>query len=284
MYDDGGAGAGAPLPAMGGEKRFNLEALIPLVLLLVIGIASLNYFNVIDIPFLPKGSSHIQVLVIGNPSLGEKVTLDNSGYFLTYRVRDAATFYINSADELAQYDIVLFDQSLLSDKSVSTVLGEAMQQYVQKGGKLIIVKNSGIYQNVGLYGLTASDIVGWKSTFGNIIPADCVPGIDGVPTCQPGREISVVGRIYRQDYDHEIMAGVEVAPPMGSTPIVGLRVLPVQATEGANTIAFVKSENTPQTFPAIIEKKSLLAGTVVYFNYDPGLTPGIFSNTLKYLR
>jgi hypothetical protein len=283
MYEEGGEAGGAA-PALGGvAKRINLEGLIPLILLVIIGVASLNYFGVVDVPFLPKGTTRVQVLIIGEPSLGEKVVLDNMSYFLNYRVRDAASFGNTSTEELQQYDIVMLDQSNSADKSVSVGLGEAVQKYVTKGGKLIVVLNSGIYQSVGFQGYTASDVIGWKATFGNIIPAECVPASDGVPSCRDGSEVPVVGRIWEQIYDHPIMQGIETAPPIGDAPLA-LRTLGIQAGEAAKTVAYIKSENTPQTFPAILEKKNFPMGTVIYFNYDPGMTPGILTNTINYLK
>ncbi len=283
MYPDDG-GAADPSPIGGGMRRFNLEGLIPLILLVIIGIASLNYFGVVDIPYLPKGSEHIQVLFIGEPSLGEKLVLDNLNYMLTYRVRSSTSFSNFATEELSQYDIIIFDQSNTSDRSITVALGEAIQNYVKKGGKLITVLNSGIYQNVGLYGLTSTDVVGWKATFENIMPAECVLGSDNVPSCRESSEIAVVGRIRREDYDHPIMSGIEITPPAGEIPYT-LRSLPIQANEGAKRIAYIDAEGTPQDgLPAIIEKKSFPLGTVIYFNYDPGLTYGILVNTIKYLK
>ncbi len=280
MYDE--AGGADPAPMGGGLPRFNLEGLIPLILLVIIGIASLNYFGVVDIPYLPKGSSQVQLLFIGEPSLGEKVVLDNLSYMLTYRIRDARTFGNAASEELSQYDIVILDQSL-SDKSVSVSLGEAIKNYVNKGGKLIVVKNSGIYQSIGLGGSVATDVVGWKATFGEIMPMECVLGPTNVPTCGEGQEINIAGRIRRQVYDHPIMLGIELTPPEGVAPYQ-LRTFAIQANEGAKTIAYVQSEGTPMTYPAILEKKSFPFGTVIYFNYDPGYTPGILTNTIKYLK
>ena len=281
MYDDAGGGAD-PGPIGGGMPRFNLEGLIPLILLVIIGIASLNYFGVVDIPYLPQGSSHMQVLFIGEPSLGEKVVMDNLAYMLTYRVRDATSFGNGASEELSQYDLVVLDQSL-SEKSVSVSLGEAIQTYVKKGGNLIVVLNSGVYQSVGLGGAVSTDVVGWKATFGDIMPAECVLGADNVPTCAEGREISVVGRIRRQDFDHKIMMGIEISPPEGQPPYA-MQTLAIQANEGAKTIAYIDSEGTPKTYPAILEKKSFPFGTVIYFNYDPGYTHGVLTNTIKYLK
>jgi hypothetical protein len=288
MYDEGAEGGG-PAQAIGGAvKKFNLEGLIPLVLLVIIGIASLNYFGVIDVPYLPKGSERVQVLIIGEPSMGERVALDNLSYFLTYRTRLASSFGNASSEELHQYDIVILDQSNSADKSITVALGDALNQYVAKGGKLIIVLNSGVYQSVGFNGYTASDAIGWKATMGgknakNIVPAECALDSTGVPSCGVGREISVVGRIYRQDFDHMILNGVEIAPPQPEAPLA-LTTLGVQADEGARTLAYIKAENTPQTYPAILEKKNFPMGTVIYFNYDPGMTQTVFKNTINYLK
>ena len=50
-----------------------------------------------------------------------------------------------------------------------------------------------------------------------------------------------------------------------------------------NQIAFVKHAATTSYYPAIVEKR-LVVGKSVYFNYDPAITPGIWQNTLEYLR
>ena len=125
MYDDGGAAGAAPIGG-GAMSRFNLEGLIPLLLLVIIGIASLNYFGIIEVPYLPRGTSSKQVLFIGMPSTGERVVLDNLSYFLRYNIRDASTFGNAASEELQQYDIVILDQSLAADKSVTVGLGEAV--------------------------------------------------------------------------------------------------------------------------------------------------------------
>jgi uncharacterized membrane protein len=281
MYDDTGAG-GDSGPVGGGLPKFNLEGLIPLILLVIIGIASLNYFGVVDIPYLPTGSQHVNILFVGQPSMGEKVVMDNLKYMLDYRVRDASSFGNSASEELSQYDIVILDQSM-TEKSVTVSLGEAIQDYVKKGGKLIVVKNSGIYQSVGFGGAVSTDVVGWKATFGDILPVECVLGSDNVPTCQEGRDVFVAGRVRRQNFDHPIMKGIEITPPAGQAPYT-LQVFDIQANQGAKTVAYVDSEATPRTYPAILEKKSFPFGTVVYFNYDPGLTPGILTNTIKYLK
>jgi hypothetical protein len=104
MYDEGADAAGGPAPSLGGAvRKFNLEGLIPLILLVIIGVASLNYFGIVDVPYLPKGSERVQVLVIGTPSLGEKTSLDNLNYFLNWTSRDAASFGNAASETLKDY-------------------------------------------------------------------------------------------------------------------------------------------------------------------------------------
>lgn len=284
MYDEGADAAGGPAPSLGGAvRKFNLEGLIPLILLVIIGVASLNYFGIVDVPYLPKGSERVQVLVIGTPSLGEKTALDNLNSFLNWTSRDAASFGNAASETLQQYDIIMLDQSQSNDKSISVALSDSIQKYVQKGGKLIIVMNSAIYSSVGFQGYTAADAIGWQATLNKTSPAYCGADHLGVPSCKEGQEINVAGRIWRQDYDHPIMQGIEVAPAMGDAPF-RLTTLPITADAGAKTIAYIKSENTPQTYPAILEKKAFPMGTVIYFNYDPGFTTTILTNTINYLK
>ncbi len=284
MYE-GGEDAGAGAPALGGAvKRMNLEGIIPLILLVIIGVASLNYFGVVDVPYLPKGSARVNVLFIGEPSLGERAGLDRLSYFVTWRQRDAATFGMASTEEFHQYDIVILDQSNIADKSITVSLGEALQKYVQKGGKLVVVMNSGVYQSAGFGGYTSNDVTNWKATMGDIVPANCIAGSDGVPSCAEGKEVSVVGRVWAQDYEHPIMNGIETAPPVGQAPIV-VRTLEIAPDAGAKRVAYIQGESVSKTFDAILEKKSFpMMGTVIYFNYDPGMTPGIFNNTIFYLK
>ena len=49
-----------------------------------------------------------------------------------------------------------------------------------------------------------------------------------------------------------------------------------------NEIAYIEDARTGKNFPAIVEQAQLGGGKVIYFNYNPGITSGIFriqSNT-----
>ncbi|MDD3159783.1 MAG: hypothetical protein PHQ98_02340 [Candidatus ainarchaeum sp.] len=287
MYPEDGAGAGPigadPVGGFNPIKRFNLEGLVPLILLIIVGIVSLNYFGVINVPFLPGSSEKVNVLFLGIPSLQEANSLDSMKQFLNYQIRDPQSFSDYASEELIQYNVIILDQSNTTDRSLTLAMSDALQKFVQKGGKLVVVLNSGVYRNVQFNNAIASDALGWEVNLGEYSPADCVPNAVGLNACKPGAEISVIGRIKKNDFKNEIMKPFDISPPIGSSPLQ-LRTLAIQPTSGSTQIAYIDVENSPKTYPAIIVKDNFLGGTVVYFNYDPGATPTIFSRTMQLLK
>ncbi len=272
-----------------GPGQKNKKLIIAVVAIIIIaGVAAfalptllLDKFGLIEIPGF--GAEPIQMLVIGQPSVALLSDLDSQRSLVYYRVKDAADMDAAPKDQLAQFDIVLLDQHLGAtpyDKSVSRTLGEALEDYVRTGGKLIVVMDSGIYRSGGIYGTgVAGDVVGWKATFGDIIPVECDLGANNYPTCtQP---IATTGKIHRMDSDHAIMKGIEIAPADPRYDPLSMITFDVNPT--GEQVAYIKHVATASNFPAIVEKK-FLVGKVIYFNYDPAMTPGIWQNTLEYLR
>jgi len=283
MYPEDAGAEPAPVGGMKASVTRNLEALIPIILIVIIAVFLGHKFGFWEIPFL-GGADQIQMLVIGQPSIDMLADLDNQRDLVYYRVKDASDLDAAPQDQLAQYDIVLLDQHMgqtFYDKSVSRTLGEALENYVKTGGKLIVVMDSAIYRSGGIYGTSvASDIVGWKATFGDIIPVECDLGPNDVPTCQT--PIPTTAKIHRLDFDHKIMEGIEVAPANPAYGPLSLITFDVKPT--GNQVAYIKHIATAKNFPAIVENKTLVGGKVIYFNYDPAVTPGIWQNTLEYLR
>ncbi len=282
MYPEEGGAEPAPMGGMRRGVTRNLEALIPLILIVIIAAFLGHKFGFWEIPFL-GGSDQVQMLVIGQPSIDMMADLDNQRDLVYYRVKDASDLDASPKEQLAQYDLVLLDQHLgvtPYDKSVSRTLGEALEDYVRTGGKLIVVMDSGIYRSGGIYGTgVAGDVIGWRATFGDIIPVECDLGANNYPTCtQP---IATTGKIHRMDFDHQIMEGIEVAP---ADPRYGpLSMITFDVKPTGSQVAYMKHIATASNFPAIVEKR-LLIGKAIYFNYDPAMTPGIWQNTLEYLR
>lgn len=269
----------APQAYAGGSvrsKAIHMEGLIPLVLILIIVAFLGAKFGFWNLPFLPGGGQTVNMLIIGAPSPNIQNVLFSNKDLISYRVKDAMSMSINPKEQLAQYDIVMLDQSTIADKSVSRQLGDALENYVRTGGKLITVLDSGIYRGSEM-GI-AKDVVGWRGTIGDIIPVDCTPLPDNTPSCT--RPISIRGQIVRNDFSHPIMQGIEFAPSLPNEEPYAITTF--QISETGKEIAFIKNVVTPAYYPGIVEK-NLVLGKSLYFGYDPGLTPSIFEKTIEYL-
>ncbi|MBS3061576.1 MAG: hypothetical protein J4215_03265 [Candidatus Diapherotrites archaeon] len=277
MYPEQGGGA-APAedyPADTGfrSRASNIESMIPLIIILIIAVYAGARFGFFSLPLPGLGTEPVRMLIIGEPSPTLKAILDEDRDLVRYTIRDARSLSVSPKDQLAQYKIVLLDQSKQADKSVPRVLGDAIQDWVKTGGKLIVVKDSGIYRD------GASDVIGWKATFGDIMPVECNYEKDFVATCT--RPVHVTAKIFQQDFKHKIMEGIEVAP---ADPDAVLFLETFNVTPIGNQVAYIQNVTTPAWYPAVVEKTWFGIGKVIYFNYDPGATKGVFENTLKYLR
>jgi hypothetical protein len=274
---DSGAGAGAGKPRL----AVNMEGLIPIVLLVIVVIASLNYFGVVDIPFLPKQGKYVRILVIGEPSVETRLVLDSfeSENWLTYHVRASQSFRSTTMEELGQYDVIMLDQTREADKSVPRLLGESIEGWVRRGGKLIVVGNSGT-RRLSTTGVGyADDVLGWKGTFGDIMPMECKLDKLELSTCV--NPVYTRGYIFRTDYSHPIMEGIPRAPLSDDVPPYELAMFDVMAT--GTIVAHLQVLPSKMTYPAIIEKKVFPTGKVIYFNYNPGTSEGILESTIEYL-
>ncbi|MEK6902965.1 MAG: hypothetical protein AABX02_05265 [archaeon] len=282
-YDSGPADLPPLDEPMGSRLHFNLEALIPIILIVVIGFLLLARLGVVDQQTPVIGAlvgaispnSTARVLIIGAPSV-EMLAVLNANKDLVGNpiIKAAEAFSRNPENQLSQYDIVILDQSGQISKEIPRQLGDAVQSYVKTGGKVIIVKDSGIMRPGAL------DILGWTANFGDIVPVTCDVVGPGIPVCtQP---IGVLGVIWQQDYKHPIMLGIERVPAQAELGYLALEVFDVGVT--GNEIAYIEDFRTGKNFPAIVEHAQLGGGKVIYFNYNPGITAGILENTIKYLK
>ncbi len=274
-----------PLESPGGFGRMhvNLEGLIPIILIVVIGFLLLARIGVLDSSTPVIGSlvsaispnQSASVLIIGAPS-PEMINVLNANKDLVGKpvIRAAEAFTRDPINQLSTYNIIIMDQSGQINKEISRQLGDALQSFVKTGGKLIIVKDSAI-QRPG-----ALDILGWKANFGDIVPVNCDIVLDGQPTCK--RPLAVVGVIWRQDFKHPIMQGIERVPAEAEAGYLVLETFDVGVT--GNEISYIEDARTGQSYPGIVEHAQIGGGKVIYFNYNPGITPGILENTIKYLK
>ncbi len=260
---------------------YHLEALIPIILILVIGFFLAIKFGLItsSTPVVGVaadwlgGEKPAEMLIIGSSSPEVLDVLNASRDLVHYRmIVDATQLDRNPKDQLANYGIVMIDQSEQADKTISRRLGEAIENYVKAGGKLIVVKDSAI-RRAGAY-----DIIGWEATLGDVVPVRCDRVISNIPTCLAPQ--AAMGEILRLDEDHRIVKGIERVP---ADPGQLILVETFDVTVTGNEIAYFQEAGYPRTYPAIVEK-NLIIGKSIYFNYNPGTTRGILENTLRYLK
>ncbi len=279
------------MPDVGGGGGFksnvsyHLEGLIPIILIIVIAFFAASYFGVINsstpglgpiAALLPAKEKPASVLYIGEPSRYTREVLANNRsivYPITYRNVDALSR--NARQQLPQFDIVVLDQSQQANKEITNELGDALNGWVSTGGKLITVKDSATRVK-GDYA-----VIGWKAALKDLIPADCAPvGISEQPSCTV--KLSVAGRIFPGAFgwNHQIMKPAQYGYP--SDPNVLWRGEILDVTFIGNEVAYIEDARTKKQYTAISEKPSVL-GKSLYFNYDPGTTPELFLETLKYL-
>ena len=278
MYQDQGGGGAAEdyVPPAGGgftSRATSIEGLIPIIIVLIIAIYAGAKFGFFDLPLPGIGQEPVRMLVIGDPSPTLKSILDEDRDLVRYTIRDAYSLSVAPKEQLTQYKIIMIDQSRSADKSMPRRLGDAIAEWVKTGGKLNIVKDSAIYRP------GATDVVGWKATFGDIVPVECDIERDFVHSCT--RPIHVTAKIFQSDWKHKIVEGIEVAP---ADPDAVLFLETFNVTPLCIQISYIQNVTTPAWNPAVVDKTWFGSGKVIYFNYDPGATKGIFENTIKYLR
>lgn len=214
------------------------------------------------------------VLVIGSPSQETlKILKENTDV----TIKSAAELENKPGEQLReddakgrQYKIVFLDQSNQQDKSISASLATAFDDWVRSGGKLVIVKDSGIYTPGSL------EPNGWEN-LKRISPMGCKRLIEGKPSCT--YPATVKAKIVSQKRDHAIMKGVDMFPTKTEDRLT-LTTFPIERI--GTELAYIEAD-TGETYTAIVESK-LIIGKVLYFNYDPGMTPQILKQTILYLR
>ena len=264
----------SPTKKAAGGSSLKKEAIIPIIIIIIIILLIVFKTNVITggrSIFKSEGAS---ILVIGSPSPEFRQILndaENKDVIKQHRIRTVEALQRNPKQRIKGYDIIILDQSLSSDKSITRTLGEAISDFVKAGGKLIVVLNSGIERPDDV------SVVGWKATFGNLIPVTCDPTLYGVPSCKS--PLHATGVIRAVDEEHPIVYGISQVPALESAGLLQTETYDVGVN--GREIAYFEDARG-HTYPAIVEKPRLL-GKVIYFGYNPGLSNAIFINTIKYL-
>ncbi|MFH1391503.1 MAG: hypothetical protein ABIH20_04295 [Candidatus Diapherotrites archaeon] len=242
------------------------KIVIGLVALVVIGFLLVN-FNIISLGNAPQKT---KMLVIGSSS-EETLAVLNESKTIDYTVRTPQSLDRNPGEILAEYEIVMLDQSKEASKEVTKALGDAVVAFVKKGGSFILVKDSGTRRP------DSFDVIGWKNTFEDIIPVECDRIVNDQPTCV--NRLLIQGKLLRKDESHPILQGIDIFPADPSYTAT-FEIFDIGLT--GKEIAFIERGTDGKEFIGIAEK-NLVIGKSIYFNYNPGKTKGIFESTLDYL-
>ena len=90
-----------------------------------------------------------------------------------------------------------------------------------------------------------------------------------------------IGKLYRQDERSRVMQGIDIFP---ADPYLDATFRVIDVTTNGRELAYIQSNSLDKKqYPAVVEK-NLVIGKVIYFNYNPGITRGIFESTIDYLR
>jgi len=268
-------------PTKKSKTKLKLEGIIPIIIIIAVILLIVLKTNVLSGGAGLFSTSGASVLVVGAPAPDFVRVLnnaDNRDVIKNLRFVTMDSIQHNPKERIKNYDIIILDQSLSADKSILRTVGEAFKSYVQSGGSLVIVMNSGIERPGD------SSIIGWRATFGDIVPVTCDPTLYSVPSCK--NTLRINGIIYANRFDskqgaHRIMYGIEKVPALEAAGLLQTETYAV--SPDGTEIAYLMDARTGITYPAIVEKPMLL-GKVLYFNYNPGLSEAIFVNAIKYLK
>ena len=261
-----------------GGSKIKWETILPIIVVVLVILLILFRTNIFATGLeLFGGKKSMTLLVIGSPMPEFRTVLtdaENRDLIQYIRYSDSESLQHNPYERIKSFDIIILDQSNQSDKTISRSLGEAITKYVRNGGKLIVVGNSGIERPGDV------SVMGWKATFGDIVPVGCEPTTLGVPSCKKGFQIQATINAAKED--HPIMYGILRVPALETQGYLSTETFDVSIY--GTELAYLKDAGSGRTYTGIVEKTTMFGGKVIYFNFNPGLSNAIFVNTLQYLK
>jgi uncharacterized membrane protein len=209
-----------------------------------------------------KSGGPVDVIVLGAPSQKLLEVLSSSESMsagINYQANIDPSYA--TADLLRNYDIVILQGDPYFDMNTR----EAVKQYVDSGGGLIVVGDAGSKHS------EYSNVAGWMwpSGDGMPVPATLIGEWAGYSDVAHGSSLRLMTA------SHEIVGGIKIAGASLETPSTVYKVI----SKGRTIVSIDTDEGS---VPAIIVGGAGL-GTVVYFAYDPGETPTLFLNSIRYL-
>lgn len=253
----------AYMPTGGGRRFHSIEGILPLILLVVIAFFVLQFLGVIPciVPIGCGGEARVMVIGVASQELSKTLSGKEAMQAgIKYGVEFPSDYI--TLDMLKNFNVIIMQGDPYFDMNTR----EAIRDYVDGGGKLIVVGNAGSkhpqYQNVAGWSWPAGD--------GVPVPAEMIGEWVGWSAVSYGSELRMA------DINHPIVKGLKLVGSRLDVPSQVFQVL----SNGKVIIAITTSDG--KTVPALVEGGSGL-GDVLYFAYDPGQTPEVLLVAVKYL-
>ncbi|HNW05796.1 MAG TPA: hypothetical protein PK655_01980 [archaeon] len=266
---------------MGGSKKvfggskIKWETLLPIIIIIVVILLIVFRTNILATGLNIFGAKQgAKILILGAPSPEFRAILtdqENKDIIKEARFMTLDSISHNPEERIKNYDIIILDQSMQADKTVTRRTGEAITNYVRKGGRLIVVLNSGIKRP------DDPSVLGWQANFGGIVPVNCYNS-GGTPSCLSQRDLQ--GTLYVIKEDHPVVKGITQVPAVETSGSIRTQTFDV-SIDGTE-IAYLEDSRTKKTYTGIVEEP-LLMGKVIYFNFNPAISKAIVIKTIQYM-
>ena len=273
------------------KKSIDFEGAIPLIFVVFIIVIALAKVGVIDLSWVPGlgsllSSNELKILVISNSPSACTGAL-NPGVPLTcfFRLSPEAKRYNIIVEEYTTPDLweitKKYDMVFLLKEEITNTFRENLEEYVARGGKLVIVGNGGSQVSLNQTLLTGiKDFPGWyEGRFDALMPAKgervTVATSTGLSLLRMSGESSE--KFF--SLVPSMVPGVLLEVYSGN-----IQFYTLEAQPSTYVLAF-KEVGLDQYRPAIIQKDYNI-GTVLYLSWDP-----VYSNSqvmlwslIRYLR
>ena len=265
---------GSDKKLLGGSK-IKWETLLPLIIIIVVVLLIVFKTNILATGLEIFGTTQgAKILILGAPSPEFRAILtdqENKDIIKEARFMTLESIDHNPEERIKDYDIIILDQSMQADKTITRRTAEAITNYVKKGGKLVVVLNSGIKRPDDV------SVLGWQANFGTIVPVWC-DMVGSVPSCLSQRDLQ--GYLFVVKEDHPIVKGITQVPAVETSGTI--RTPTFEVSPDGTEIAFLEDSRTKKTYTGIVEEP-LLMGKVIYFNFNPAISKAIVIKTIQYL-
>lgn len=281
------------LPDSYGGTVKHREVLLPIIILLIIGVVILGKTTSLlcGVPVLSDlfcGTDRVMIAVVGDfnadaaavgmPTIVKAPELQTqldgavaAASNVFYMVYDAEALEFAGKTILNTYDVVI----LVGDRHFSRTVRTALEQFIDNGGRLIVIGDAATRDPEDLA------ILGWGNIIGIPVELKMDADIDNPIELDDATLMSVTP-------DHPIMQGYQYQIRMdelGKKECTNLQLQEVIPGQSDQVVAFMTGqyEGARKDMVAIVEGNNWLGGKTFYFAFDPGCLPNMFWSSIEHM-